>query len=102
MEIGGSLRDEDNTALVVLTVILSFCVLLILGVVLSIYCIRKRSHFQAKLKGLSGNEEVEPEAKSDYQVRLPDMTQIILVRLHLVTREGVAFIPQGFQTFQVR
>lgn len=67
VEIGESLKDEDNTALVVLTVILSFCVLLILGVVLSIYCIRKRSHFQAKLKGLSGNEEVEPEAKSDYQ-----------------------------------
>ncbi|PIK54092.1 hypothetical protein BSL78_09020 [Apostichopus japonicus] len=67
VETGESLKDEDNTALVVLTVILSLCVLLILIVVVSIYCIRKRSNFQAKLKGLSGKEETEPEAKSDYQ-----------------------------------
>ncbi|XP_038077386.1 receptor-type tyrosine-protein phosphatase N2-like [Patiria miniata] len=60
--------QDDNSTLIVVTVVLVACIVGILIAVITVYCYRQKARIRAKLKGLSSNGgAVEGEATADYQ-----------------------------------
>ncbi|XP_022079899.1 receptor-type tyrosine-protein phosphatase N2-like [Acanthaster planci] len=59
---------DDNSTLIVVTVVLVACIVGILIAVVTVYCYRQKARVRAKLKGLASNgAAVEGEATADYQ-----------------------------------